>query len=562
MRKDSRDPPSRHSPEAVDKLTDTSQPAVLVPDESSPDAAVPAAHDAAGQPGSADATLSLPRRVRGASGALRAARVEPPVFPEGLLERVRAAAAASEANEEPEAAPRGREERNEHGAQVNRDEAPTASSALPQRAGRRNGSLVPPAQVRAPFLLKSGKKETKASEDLTQPVPGIFAPKVTRSPSSAADDLTIDLGAREIDPRSQDSTSAEAPGKSLIDGEAAASEHPTSGTSVLPATGTAADHRTSAGDILPAQRRVMRQAPRKTGPARTKGRPGGERSSRSYRLASLLAIVVALAVGVGAFAVFRRHGHNDHRPSIPSSDLPLVIRNGAAAWVATQVADRDIVACDPVMCHALRMRGVAASRLRVLWPGSSSLDGCAVVVATPTVQGQLGTRLDAVYGPGIIARFGSGDQQIAVRVIALHGAAAYRSDLGRDLAARKASGAVLVAQAPAQLSATEKKELNAGQVDSRLIVAVAAIENKHKVEVRAFGSSGPGVNMAASPFRSADLVVTNKVSVRAMVADLAAAARQDERYHPAKASTVQLGDHQTVLRIEYAAPSPLGLFGY
>ena len=58
---------------------------------------------------------------------------------------------------------------------------------------------------------------------------------------------------------------------------------------------------------------------------------------------------------------------------------------------------------------------MASARLRVLWPGSYDVSGCAVIVATPVLQAELGARLASVDAPAVIARFGSGDRQIAVR---------------------------------------------------------------------------------------------------------------------------------------------------
>ena len=89
-------------------------------------------------------------------------------------------------------------------------------------------------------------------------------------------------------------------------------------------------------------------------------------------MVGLLAIVL-IAMGAGAFAFV----HYSQRPvanaAISSADLPLTTRNSAAAWVAGQVAAADLVACDPVMCRALETHGMAAARLRLLWPGSENL---------------------------------------------------------------------------------------------------------------------------------------------------------------------------------------------
>ena len=276
-------------------------------------------------------------------------------------------------------------------------------------------------------------------------------------------------------------------------------------------------------------------------------------------MVGLLVIIVAAAIGAGLFAALHHNGRSGHKSFISSADISPVIRNGAATWVATQVAARDIVACDPVMCRALQTHRMATNRLRVLWPGTNNLAGCAVIVATPAVRGDLGARLDSVYAPGIIARFGSGDRQIEIRAIAPHGAAAYRSDLRSDLAARKASGTVFAGNPLIPLSATEKKQLSEGRVDSRLMIIVAAIEAKHPVQVVAFGDASPGA--ASAPLRSADLAVTGNVSKQSMLAVLDAEAARDPEYQPMRVGTVRTPTGKNLLRIEFSAPSVLGVFG-
>jgi hypothetical protein len=278
-------------------------------------------------------------------------------------------------------------------------------------------------------------------------------------------------------------------------------------------------------------------------------------------MAGLLIIVVGLAVASGTFAMLHGKGHGGSGTFVSSAKISPAIRNAAGAWVASQVAASDTVACDPVMCRVLQTHGIADSRVRVLWPGSDNLAGSSVVIATPAVAGQFGARLGAVYAPGIIARFGSGTQQISVRAVAPHGAAAYRSDVAKDLSARKAAGAELVGPAAGQISPVERKELAAGQVDSRVIVVLAGIE-KHPVQVVGFGDAGPGVTRTTAPFRSVDLAVTSSASKRAMLAALGAEAAGDRQYHPSRVGTVHLPNGHLVLRIEFAAPSPLGIFGY
>jgi hypothetical protein len=303
------------------------------------------------------------------------------------------------------------------------------------------------------------------------------------------------------------------------------------------------------------------QAKRPTKPKAARKAKSGPRKTGTgavYRVAGLLAVVL-VAMGAGAF-VFVHYGHRQVENAVVSSaDLPLTTRNSAAAWVAGQVAAGDVVACDPVMCHALETHGMTAARLQLLWPGSENLGGAAVVVATPAVQSHLGARLDTVDAPGIIARFGSKSRQIVIRVMAPHGAAAYQSALAADLSERQSSGQALVSQSSIHWSAAEKAQLAAGQVDVRLMVAIADLAANHPVQVMAFGDGSPGAPSA--PLRSAELAYSGSAAKKALLDGLTAVAAVSPVYRASHITAVRLRTGQTVLQIEFSAPSPLGLLG-
>lgn len=282
------------------------------------------------------------------------------------------------------------------------------------------------------------------------------------------------------------------------------------------------------------------------------------RTGRGYRLAGVLAIVL-VAGGAAAFAAVQYGSRPGARAAISSADLPAATRNSAAAWVASQVASTDVVACDPVMCQALEAHGTAAARVRELWPGTDNVAGAAVVVATPAVQGHLGTRLETA-APGVIARFGAGNRQIVIRAMAPQGAAVYRSDVAGDLAARKSSGAQLARQPSTSFSATEKKQLTAGHVDTRLMVVIAIAASKHPVQVVAFGDPSPG--QPAAPLRSAELAYSGSAGKASVLAALNGMAASNPAYRAARITTVRLRTGHTALLIEFSAPSPLGLLGY
>jgi hypothetical protein len=240
------------------------------------------------------------------------------------------------------------------------------------------------------------------------------------------------------------------------------------------------------------------------------------------------------------------------------------IRKVAAAWIASQVSRTTIISCEPVMCGALESHGFPASDLLKLNPGSSPL-GSTVIVATPAVRRQLGGRLSSVYAPALIARFSSGDQQVEVRAVAQHGAAAYRSALSADLRQRRESGAELLSSNRIAGSAAARSQLSAGQVDSRMLVTLAALAALHPIDIVAFGDGAPGVNFSASPLRSAELQpapngpqVANAAIMRSMLVFLRA---QLPPFAVASAQSAQVVGGKTVLRLQFSAPSLPGLLG-
>ena len=119
-------------------------------------------------------------------------------------------------------------------------------------------------------------------------------------------------------------------------------------------------------------------------------------------------------------------------------------RTAAAAWMARQVAPAAIVACDPQMCAVLQSKGIPAGRLLVLGAGNAGPLGSDVIVSTAAVREEFGSRLTSVYAPVALATFGSGSAQVAVRVVAADGSAAYLRSLHADAAARRAAGGLLL----------------------------------------------------------------------------------------------------------------------
>jgi hypothetical protein len=240
-----------------------------------------------------------------------------------------------------------------------------------------------------------------------------------------------------------------------------------------------------------------------------------------------------------------------------------VARTAAAAWIARQVAPSAIVACDPQMCAVLQSNGISAGRLLVLGAGNAGPLGSAVIVSTVAVREEFGSRLTSVYAPVALATFGSGDAQVAVRVVAADGSAAYLRSLQADAAARRAVGALLLRNPNVRVSPAGRRELTAGRVDGRLLSVIGVLATPYHLEITGFGAPAAGASPGV-PLRSADIAPASARRGR----DAAALdsvrkflLAQQAPFRPAEITTVRLASGQTVLRIEFTAPSPLGLLG-
>jgi hypothetical protein len=230
------------------------------------------------------------------------------------------------------------------------------------------------------------------------------------------------------------------------------------------------------------------------------------------------------------------------------------VRAQAAAWVAGQVGGGETIACDPAMCTALSAHGVASSRLLSLPPSASGAPGAGIVVASPSAHAWIST--DA---PTLLASVGSGAHQIEVRAVSPDGTA-YQAALRSDLAARRSAGAQLMHSRRIEVSAQGAGQLATGEVDTRLLVMLAVLASQHSWRVIAFGDASPGVPPTEAPYRQVIIAATDGGGGKAgLAAALALVRAQHGPYQPAQVTTVRLAGGQAGLRIDFAAPSPLGL---
>jgi len=183
-----------------------------------------------------------------------------------------------------------------------------------------------------------------------------------------------------------------------------------------------------------------------------------------------------------------------------------------------------------------------------------------LVVATADIRTQYGGRLASVYAPAIIARFGSGNARIDIRLVYPGGTTKYRAVRLAALRARKAADTQLLTNSKIKFSATARAQLLSGEIDPRLPLLIAAMAYGHRLGIVDFVSQSPGGG-PASLMRWVDLTVPGSGAhlgraefpgwMRGFIN------QQRAQYRPAWVLPVTLRTGQAVLRIGYGAPSPL-----
>jgi hypothetical protein len=283
---------------------------------------------------------------------------------------------------------------------------------------------------------------------------------------------------------------------------------------------------------------------------------------------SLLGLATAAVIAIAFLAVQGIGAFSPGRPTAPAgppgpavadaTGRAAAVRSQAAAWVAQQVSKDAIVSCDPAMCAALQAHGVAAAGLLVLRPSAADPLGSDVVLATAAIRSQFGARLSSVYAPAVLARFGSGGLRIDVRAVAVDGAAAYRTTLAADIAARRNGGRQLLRNRRLEIPPAARGELAAGQVDTRLLSILASFAHAGRVRVVALAGAGPGAS-AGVPVRAAEVTTWPRASPERLRQMLAFVHAQRAPYRPARMRIAQTAAGVPVLDIQFPAPSLMNL---
>jgi len=288
-------------------------------------------------------------------------------------------------------------------------------------------------------------------------------------------------------------------------------------------------------------------------------RPAGRRR----RLIVVLSALVAMALGAGITLALT--GTNQQRPagarpsdaaqSLTPLQLAAANRLAAAKWVATQVSTSEIVSCDLEMCGELQDSGFPAGQLMVLSPTAPDPLGSELVIATPAIQSQFGLRLATVYAPQVLASFGSGSEQVAVRYIAPDGATAFDTQLAKDRQDRISAGVQLLANKHFHASAAARSDLLAGKVDPRLLVTLAQLADEKPIKVVAFDVSSPGEGSAV-PLRGAEIGPAGSTDL----SGIAAFWTSQQGFAPAAERLADLSG-QRVVAVRFDAPGPMDIGG-
>jgi hypothetical protein len=169
-----------------------------------------------------------------------------------------------------------------------------------------------------------------------------------------------------------------------------------------------------------------------------------------------------------------------------------------------------LAACLRSRKPVLQSKGIPAGRLLVVGAGNAGPLRSDVIVSTPAVREELGSRLTSVYAPVALATFGSGSAQVAVRVVAADGSAAYLRSFRADATARRAAGVLLLLllrNPDLRVPPADRRELAARQVDMRLLSAIGALATPYHVDIAGFGAPAAGASPGV-PLRSADISLT------------------------------------------------------
>jgi hypothetical protein len=288
-------------------------------------------------------------------------------------------------------------------------------------------------------------------------------------------------------------------------------------------------------------------------------------AGRRRRLVAVLGALVAMVVGAGITLAFTGTNHkaaSAARPSESAQNMTLLqqaisYRLAAAKWIAAEAGPGVQVACDLTMCGEAEQAGFPAGRLMVLPTTAPDPLGADLVIATPAIQSQFGTRLASVYAPQIVARFGSGPEEVDVRYLPPGGTAAFDAQLATDRKHRVTAGVQLANNQNIHASPAAHAELVAGQVDPFLLITLAQLASRMALKLVAFTDQAPGEGLSV-PLRGAEIGAVKPGDLPAILTEFTS---QQGLYAPLRKPTITNANGESVVTVTYGAPSPMDAGG-
>jgi hypothetical protein len=179
--------------------------------------------------------------------------------------------------------------------------------------------------------------------------------------------------------------------------------------------------------------------------------------------------------------------------------------------------------------------------------------GSGVVIGTPAVRDEFGSRLAAIYAPLVLAGFGSGANRVEVRATAPDGVVALEAAVSAQKASARSAGKQLLRNRTVQATPAARHDLLEGRVDARLLANLSVLSSQWPFELVAFDDEPPGASPAV-PLRGVQLSATSAAGRSAILAFLHA---QRGSYRPAMAAATSDGSGQSVVTARFDAPDPM-----
>jgi hypothetical protein len=238
-----------------------------------------------------------------------------------------------------------------------------------------------------------------------------------------------------------------------------------------------------------------------------------------------------------------------------------ITRARAARWIVREISPSAIIACDDVMCNQLIDEGLPASNVLVLGPSASDPLGPDIVVATPVLRSQFGSRLALVYAPSVLASFGRGPARIDIRFVAPDGAAAYRAAFSQDLEDRQHYGDILLGNSKITVSPEAKPDVVSGLVDPRLLSMLPVLATAHPIQILGFFDRAPGAGTGI-PLSGVELAGSDSssgMSAASYEGWLLTFLRGQRAPYLAASITKAVVHGRNVVFVRFSYPSPIGL---